>query len=86
MYRNKYRLIIPFLVPALALYLTFVVYPYTRSMMIAFTSWRGVSANIKFNGLANFERMINDENFWNALGNNIVYLILLRKLIQKGFC
>ena len=77
MYRNKYRLIIPFLFPAVALYLTFVVYPYARSMVIAFTSWRGVSANIKFNGLDNFERMINDENFWNALGNNLVYLILL---------
>ena len=37
MYRHKYRLIIPFLFPALALYIIFVVYPYGRSMYIAFT-------------------------------------------------
>ena len=77
MYRNKYQLIIPFLFPALALYLTFVVYPYARSMYIAFTSWKGVSDNIQFNGLANFERMIGDENFWNALGNNLKYLAFI---------
>jgi len=74
MYRNKYQLIIPFLLPALLLYITFVVYPYGRSMYIAFTSWKGVSANIQFNGLANFERMWADANFWNALGNNLKYL------------
>ena len=77
MHRHKYRLIIPFLFPALALYLTFVVYPYLRSMYIAFTSWKGVSDNIQFNGLANFERMIADENFWNALGNNLKYLAFI---------
>ena len=27
MYRNKYRIIIPFLVPSLLLYFTFVLYP-----------------------------------------------------------
>lgn len=77
MYRNKYQLIIPFLLPALLLYITFVVYPYGRSMYIAFTSWKGVSANIQFNGLANFERMWADEHFWNALGNNLKYLAFI---------
>jgi N-acetylglucosamine transport system permease protein len=77
MYRNKYRLIIPFLLPPVALYVTFVVYPYLRAMYIAFTKWRGLTANPRFAGLANFNRMIHDKNFWNALGNNVTYVILI---------
>jgi N-acetylglucosamine transport system permease protein len=81
MYRNKYRVIIPFLAPAVILYLTFVIYPYVRSMYNSFTSWKGVSANQPFVGLANYERMINDEYFWNALWHNVGYLIFLPAII-----
>ena len=66
MYKNKYRVIIPFLTPAIILYLVFVVYPYGRSMYNSLTSWKGVSANQPFVGLQNYVRMINDEFFWNA--------------------
>jgi N-acetylglucosamine transport system permease protein len=81
MYRHKYRVIIPFLAPAVILYLTFVIYPYLRSMYNSFTSWKGVSANQPFVGLANYERMINDEYFWNALLHNVQYLIVLPAII-----
>ena len=46
-------------------------------MYIAFTSWKGLTPNPKFNGLANFSRLIGDENFWNALGNNVTYLLFI---------
>ena len=77
MYKNKYRVIIPFLAPAIILYLVFVIYPYGRSMYNSFTSWKGVSANQPFVGLRNYERMINDEFFWNALWHNVQYLIFV---------
>ncbi len=32
MYRNKYRLIIPFLIPSVGLYLWLVIFPYIRAM------------------------------------------------------
>jgi N-acetylglucosamine transport system permease protein len=75
MNKHKYRVIIPFLAPAIILYLVFVIYPYSRSMYNSFTSWKGVSAEQPFVGLRNYERMINDELFWNALGHNLEYLI-----------
>ena len=77
MYKNKYRVIIPFLIPAIVLYLVFVIYPYGRSMYNSFTSWKGVSANQPFVGLRNYDRMINDEFFWNALWHNVQYLIFV---------
>ncbi len=77
MNKHKYRVIIPFLAPAIILYLVFVIYPYGRSMYNSLTSWRGVSALQPFVGLANYERMINDDLFWNALRHNLEYLIFV---------
>ncbi len=81
MYKHKYRVIIPFLAPAVILYLVFVIYPYARAMYNSLTSWKGVSANQPFVGLQNYERMINDELFWNALVHNLGYLIVLPLII-----
>ena len=77
MYRNKYRVIIPFLLPSILLYVTFVLYPYGRSMYISLTQWRGLAKAPVFIGLENFERMWGDSNFWNALGNNAYYIVVL---------
>jgi len=81
MYKHKYRVIIPFLAPAVILYLVFVIYPYIRAMYNSLTSWKGVSANQPFVGLANYNRMIHDEFFWNALLHNLQYLIILPLLV-----
>lgn len=77
MYRNKYQVIIPFLLPSLLLYGVFVLYPYVRSMYIGLTRWRGLAREPEFVGLANFQRMMNDEFFWNALSNNGFYILVL---------
>ncbi len=77
MYKHKYRVIIPFLAPAVILYLVFVIYPYARSMYNSLTSWKGVTTNQPFVGLYNYNRMIHDDLFWNALFHNLEYLLLL---------
>jgi len=77
MYRNKYRIIIPFLAPSLLLYITFVLYPYASAMYISLTRWKGLTKAPEFIGLENFARMLGDDNFWNALGNNGVYIVVL---------
>lgn len=77
MYRNKYRLIIPFLAPSLILYLTFVFYPYARAMYISLTQWRGLANPPVFIGLGNFQAMLKDDYFWNALGNDAFYVVVL---------
>lgn len=77
MQRNKYRLIIPFLAPSILLYVTFVLYPYARSMYVSLTQWRGLAQAPVFIGLENFTKLLSDDNFWNALGNNAVYIVML---------
>ena len=77
MNRHKYRLIIPFLAPALLLYGTFVLYPYGSAMYIAFTKWRGLRKAPEFVGLENFRKLFRDDHFWNALAHNGIYIVVL---------
>jgi N-acetylglucosamine transport system permease protein len=46
-------------------------------MYISLTRWHGLAKEPEFIGFANFAKMLGDEHFWNALGNNAFYLITL---------
>ena len=77
MYYHKYRLIVPFLAPAIVLYVVFVLWPYAQSFYVALTDWRGVSAEKRFVGLQNFATLVADGNFWVALQHNATMLVVL---------
>lgn len=77
MNHGKYKLIIPFLAPSLLLYVVFVLYPYVQAFWISLHQWRGVSANKKYVGLDNYDKLIHDQYFRNALGHNVEMLIVL---------
>jgi N-acetylglucosamine transport system permease protein len=77
MHYHKYRLIIPFLAPALLLYAVFVLWPYGQAIYISLTQWSGISASPTFIGIGNFQRLIGDPFFRNALSHNFQLLIVL---------
>jgi N-acetylglucosamine transport system permease protein len=77
MHYHKYRLIIPFLAPAILLYAVFVLWPYGQAIYISLTQWSGIAATPTFIGLGNFQRLISDPFFRNALGHNLQLLIVL---------
>jgi N-acetylglucosamine transport system permease protein len=77
MHYHKYRLIIPFLLPALVLYGLFVIWPYVQAFYVSFTEWRGVSASKPWVGLDNYQRAWNDERLREALSRNLQILIVL---------
>ncbi|MCA9879315.1 MAG: sugar ABC transporter permease, partial [Thermomicrobiales bacterium] len=60
-----------FLLPALQITLSLVIFPTLFGIAVSFTQWDigGVSGPV-FNGLDNFRYLANDARFWNALGNN----------------
>ena len=72
--KNKYHIIIPFTLPSIALFAVFVVYPYAQSMYFSLTKWRGLTPKPTYIGLANFEKLLGDAFFWNALTHNLIYL------------
>lgn len=75
--RHRRRFLASFLAPAIVLYGVFVLWPYAQSFYVALTHWRGVSADRTFTGLANFEKLLGDANFWNALSHNGIMLVVL---------
>ncbi len=77
MHYQKWRIIIPFLAPALIIYSVFVLYPYVNAFFLALTSWSGTSSERPFVGLANFRDLLTDGRFLSALGTNGKFLIVL---------
>jgi multiple sugar transport system permease protein len=66
-----------FLLPALQVTLSLVIFPTFFGLFVAFTEWDlgGVSGPV-FSGLDNYWRMASDGFFWNALGNNFKYVLV----------
>lgn len=70
-----------FILPALALFVAFFVYPLITSIYYSFTDWNGISSNYTFAGAKNFSKALQDPSFWKAALNNF-YFIVFSLLIQ----
>jgi putative chitobiose transport system permease protein len=69
-----------FLAPALLLIATFVVYPILSVIYFSFTDYDIVTP-ARWVGLANYERLVDDDTFWKALRNSVLYLVATPTLI-----
>lgn len=69
---------LPFLAPALAAYLVFVVGPMIESVRLSFFEWSGFQgAPQEFVGLKNYVRIFTqDPVFWTAVSNTIIWVVL----------
>lgn len=65
-----------FVLPAILFTIALVIFPTFFGFYIAFTDWNLSAAEGRhFNGLANFQQLIHDTYFWNALGNMVFYVL-----------
>lgn len=63
-----------FAMPALVLIGLFMVYPILWSLWMSLHTGKGM--NLKFNGLANLYRMVNDPVLLRALSNTMIFLVI----------
>jgi raffinose/stachyose/melibiose transport system permease protein len=64
-----------FLLPALSIYLVFLVYPIVDSLWVSLHEWDGLSPTWTFVGLANYRRLfLEDPVAWQALRNNVIWV------------
>lgn len=63
-----------YILPGFVIYFVFVLVPIISTVRYSLTEWTGFT-DPKYVGLANYEKLIDDENFWNALGNNAFFVI-----------
>ncbi|MAU08351.1 MAG: sugar ABC transporter permease [Anaerolineaceae bacterium] len=74
-----YRPYVPylFLLPGLALYLLWAVYPLLYQLYISFFDWRIIPGQTsEFVGLANYQAMLTDKTFWLAMQNTAMYAVI----------
>jgi len=73
--RDDTRLAVLFLLPATIGLLVFFFWPLVRGIWLSLTSWDLLSP-AQFIGLDNYQRMINDPIFWNAVRVTLEYVVI----------
>ncbi|MBE6072122.1 MAG: sugar ABC transporter permease [Clostridium butyricum] len=75
--RNIKRIltILLFVLPAAVPLSVFWIYPMIKSIFISFTDWDYMSSIYSMVGFANYEALISDDMFYEALKNTIVFMI-----------
>ena len=68
--------IVLFLLPALALFLIFLVYPIFQSVYYSLFNWKGFGPAVDFVGLDNFKRILTDRIFLKSVGHGLLIVVL----------
>ncbi|RED64719.1 carbohydrate ABC transporter permease [Cohnella lupini] len=76
-----------FPIPALAIYLLFIVYPIIAAFSYSLYDWQGIK-RLSFVGVSNFKKLLTVEPFntmfQNALEHNVIYFVV-QMVVQNGF-
>ena len=64
-----------FLLPALVVYVSIVLFPMLQTIGYSFMDWNGIGEKT-FAGLKNYSRMLSDKNLRTAFLNNMFFLLL----------
>jgi len=70
-----------FLLPTLVILGTFLFYPMVRAFLLSLWDYSPLSPENHFVGLANFSRLATDSEFWHALRNSFLYLLVVPVII-----
>ena len=73
-----------FLLPALVLYVIFVVFPIVQAVHFSFFKWNGLKPLTDFIALGNYQRALSDPIFQGAFSHNLA-IILLSIVVQIPF-
>jgi len=73
---GKWLTISLFLLPALVLYLVFVIIPILQAARFSLYKWNGLGPLEDFIGLKNYQVALASDVFWQAVGNNMLIIVL----------
>lgn len=69
-----------FLLPAIVILATFLVYPILEAFKWSFLDYKIIAGTGEYVGLANFKEMFADKYFWVALINTLTFLVIVLPL------
>jgi raffinose/stachyose/melibiose transport system permease protein len=74
MYRNRLSGYL-FILPALLIFVVFLVYPLLHTIYLSLTEWAGFDlGKMRFVGFRNFKLLLPDWIFWKALRNTMIFV------------
>ncbi|MHA6484917.1 carbohydrate ABC transporter permease [Paenibacillus sp. strain BS8-2] len=87
--RKKFKMsyAVWFILPTFIFYTLFVIVPTSNSIWLSFTSWNGISNDIRFIGFDNFVEIWNSIRVHNALKNTLIItiaLLILENIVALG--
>lgn len=65
-----------FLLPGLAVYVIFVIFPIVQASYYSLFRWNGLGPLVDFKGFDNYVQLFNDKVFVQALGHNVLLTIM----------
>ena len=68
------RTLLLYVLPALAVYTLFKLYPAISGIYYAMTDWNGINPGFSFVGIQNFSEILKDRYFWNSMGFTFKYV------------
>lgn len=74
------RVLYLFVVPAMAVYLFFYVYPMFQGLYYSLTDWAGYGSVKHFVGLRNYRHILSDPHILTSLGNTFIYTLVVTSL------
>ena len=74
--RQQLYYAILFIIPGLAIYLVFMLYPFLNTIYLSFTNWNGATISKDFVGPSNYARMFGDAAVLKAFINNVIWVII----------
>ena len=66
-----------FIAPGFLFFTLFIIVPTVASVYYSFTSWDGISPDVKFIGLANYKEIFTSARFGNALKNTVILTVFI---------
>lgn len=64
-----------FVAPFFIFFALFSLYPIAFSIYLSFTEWKGLGP-ITYVGLVNYQKLLNDAVFWQAMGNGVILFLM----------
>ena len=74
---DKVSFFLVFLIIPVAWYIGFVVSPFVQAAYFSLTDWSGFSPAMNFVGLSNYAKLLSDDTFLKAVGNNVLMAIVV---------
>ncbi|HEY0689895.1 MAG TPA: sugar ABC transporter permease [Kribbella sp.] len=72
---GRSHVVVPFLLPALAVYTLIFVYPAFDAIRVSLFQWNGFTTKMTYIGFGNYQHLLSDPTFWVSLRNTAVITI-----------